>query len=174
MVDNAVSRFDNDVDRVLAVYALAMMPTVGRHMSFGHRLMAGAGPLSVMRGYFSGGGGNCGYHSRLFTGMMNRMTIGGRKVMAHTIGVMGHVVTAFTWKNSKVIMDADVGHIMLTPDGSDLATIDDFRGNPDILTTAGPGEIGRYFAYEQGRVRDYPGGDETNFPGVYPPGAPRG
>jgi len=167
----AASHFDTDVDRVLGVYALGYNPAVLRHMSFGHRLMTGASPISVLRGNFAGGGGNCGYHSRAFGGMLANLKINGDYLIGHTVGIWGHVISAFSWRGSKAIVDNDVGHFMLNKDGTDFATIEEFRADPDVITTAGPCDLARYFTFNinalpaQKTVKGYP------WPGSFPPNA---
>jgi hypothetical protein len=85
---------------------------------------------------------------------------------------VGHNVSVVAWQGSKALMDADVGHVFLSPDGAGLATIDDFRAGAPILSTAGPGDLGRYFAFQEGRVRHQLAADYEAFVGVFPPGAP--
>jgi len=162
--------YDNDVDRILGIYFLSYAPSVGRHNSAGHRILNGAGPLSIIRGNFAGGGGNCGYHARLFAGMANHLRIGGKPLVTQPVELWGHAVTALGWRGSQVVMDADVGHFMMKPDGTDLATIEEFRSDPSILSTAGPGEIGRYCTFRDDAVRRP--GREQIYEGVFPPGAP--
>jgi hypothetical protein len=70
-------------------------------------------------------------------------------------------------------MDADVGHFMLTPDGTDLPTIEEFRANPAVLTTAGPGDLARYFTFNLEQVAAASGINDAQFRGVFPPGAPK-
>jgi hypothetical protein len=165
--------FDNDLDRVLGVFYLSYHPAVARHMSWGHRIMQGAGPLTVIRGNFAGGGGNCGYHARAFAGMAAHLRLGGKPLAAHTVGIWGHVVAAVGYHGGKVLLDPDVGHFLMTPDGSDLATIEEFRANPSLLTTAGPDDLARLYTFDDARVRDYPGIRDEEFQGVWPPGAPK-
>lgn len=173
MAEFITGRFDNNLDRMLGMFYLAYAPSVARHLSGGHRFMTGAGPLSILRGNFAGAGGNCGFHSRAFAGMVSHLCIGGRPVAAHTVGVTGHVITAVEWQGHKALMDADVGHFMLTPDGTGLATIEEFRANPGVLTTAGPGDLARYFTIDLAHVAAYPGIRDDQFPGVFPPGGPK-
>ena len=165
--------FDTDLDRILGMFYLCYHPQVGRHMSGGHRFMSMAGPLSILRGNFAGGGGNCGYHSRAFSGMAAHLEINGRKLEAHTVSIYGHAISAVEWQGSKALMDADVGHFMLTPDGTGLATIEEFHANPNVLTTAGPGELAIYFSFDLTYTSGYPGMTDEQFPGVFPPGAPK-
>lgn len=165
--------FDTNLNRILGLFYFAYHPQVARHMSGGHRFMNLAGPLSVLRGNFAGGGGNCGYHSRAFAGLASHLKINGQPLKAHTVGIYGHVISAVEWRGSKALMDADVGHFMLTPDGSDLATIEEFRTNPGVLTTAGPGDLARYFTFDLDHTAGYPGIRDEQFPGVFPPGAPK-
>ena len=165
--------FDTDLDRILGMFYLCYHPQVGRHMSGGHRFMSMAGPLSILRGNFAGGGGNCGYHSRAFSGMAAHLEINGRKLEAHTVSIYGHAISAVEWQGSKALMDADVGHFMLTPDGTGLATIEEFRANPNVLTTAGPGELAIYFSFDLTHTSGNPGMTDEQFPGVFPPGAPK-
>jgi len=173
MAEFVAERFDNDVDRLLGLYFLSYAPSVARHISWGHRIMTGAGPLSVMRGNFAGGGGNCGYHSRVFAGMAAHLRIQGKPLPAHTVGIWGHVVSAVGWRGSKVLMDADAGHFMMTPDGRDLATIEEFRANPDVLCTAGPDDLARFYTMNDGYVLLHPSIRDEEFKGVFPPGAPK-
>jgi hypothetical protein len=165
--------FKTDLDRILGLFYFAYHPQVARHMSGGHRFMSLAGSLSVLRGNFAGGGGNCGYHSRAFAGLASHLKINGQPLKAHTVGIYGHVISAVGWRGSKALMDADAGHFMLTPDGSDLATIEEFRTNPGVLTTAGPGDLARYFTFDFNHTAGYPGIVDKQFPGVFPPGAPK-
>lgn len=166
-------RFDNDLDRALGLFYLGYHPAILRHMSGGHRLMDGCGPLSVMRGNFAGGGGNCGFHSRAFGGMAAHVKRNGKYLAGHTLGVYGHVISAMEWGNSKALLDADVGHILLSPDGASLATLDEFRELGAVLTTAGPGDLARYFSFHLESTRRQRRVDENNFGGVFPAGAPR-
>lgn len=166
-------RFDNDLDRALGLFYLGQHPAILRHMSGGHRLMDGCGPLSVMRGNFAGGGGNCGFHSRAFGGMAAHVKRNGQYRIGHTVGIYGHVISAMEWGASKALLDADVGHILLTPDGTSLATLDDFRELGAVLTTAGPGDLARYFSFHLESTRRQRRIEENNFGGVFPAGAPR-
>jgi hypothetical protein len=172
MVDYVTRVFDNDLDRLLGLFFLSHNPAVARHSSGGHRFMAGAGPLSLIRAYFAGGGGNCSPHACVFSGMASRLRIGGAPLLTHQTGIVGHNVSVVAWQGSKALMDADVGHVFLSPDGAGLATIDDFRAGAPILSTAGPGDLGRYFAFQEGRVRHQLAADYEAFVGVFPPGAP--
>ena len=173
MGDTIAGLFDSDLDRILGMFYLAQDPQMARHMSGGHRFMSGAGPLSVLRGNLAGGGGNCGYHSRAFAGMASHLKINGKRLRAHTVGIYGHVITAVEWRGSKALMDADVGHFFLTADGTDLATIEEFRNNPGVLTTAGPGELARYFTFDYAHTLSRPFMADEHFVGVFPPGAPK-
>jgi len=173
MAEYVHALFDNDVDRILGICYLSHAPDVARHMSGGHRIMNGAGPLSVMRGNFAGGGGNCGYHSRVFAGMAAHLRIGGKPLTAHTVAIWGHCIAAVSHRGTQVLMDADVGHFMMTPDGTDLATIEEFRVNPSTLCTAGPGDIARYYTVNEARERAQPSISDHEFAGVFPPGAPK-
>lgn len=173
MAEYVQEKFDNDVDRILGLFFLGHHPAVLRHMSFGHRLMNGASPLSVMRGNFAGGGGNCGFHSRAFAGMLAHMTLGGEPLVGHTLGIFGHSVNAFGWNGSKVIIDNDVGHFMLLPDGSDFATIDHFGRDLNLLTTAGPVDIARYFTFNRDSLPKQETIMNIEWPGSFPPGAPK-
>jgi len=166
------SLYDNDVDRVLGALYFSYHPAIGRHMSMGHRYNKGCGPLSIMRLNFAGGGGNCGFHSRLFTGVASHLTIGGERLTAHTVGVWGHCIAAVGWRGSKSLIDADVGHFFLTADGTDLITIDEMRRGDPVITTAGPGELGRYLTFADEHTREYPTTVIDTFTGVFPPGAP--
>jgi hypothetical protein len=69
-------------------------------------------------------------------------------------------------------MDADVGHLFFKPGGSELATIEDFRSEAGVLSTAGPGDLARYFTFPDNRVRFGTTPDPGAFPGVFPAGAP--
>lgn len=163
--------FDNDLDRVLGMFWLACQPSVLRHMSFGHRIMNGAGPLTIIRGNFAGGGGNCGFHARAFTGMMQHLRIGGKPMSANVIGVWGHAIAAIGWRGSKALVDPDVGHLIFTRDG-DLATISEFLAYPSLPSTAGTSEIARLFTANEESVlaRKDIAGDRRK--GVWPPGGP--
>jgi len=165
-------RYDSDVDRLLGLFFLACAPFVARHMSWGHRIMNGAGPLTILRGNFAGGGGNCGFHARAFAGMAAHLKIRGRPLSAHVVSLWGHAVTAIGWRGSKVLMDADVGHFMMTPDGADLATIGEFLANPATLSTAGPDEVARLFTVNEAIALALPSIRDEDFPGVWPPSAP--
>ena len=157
---------------VLGLFFLAHHPAVARHSSFGHHLMAGAGPLSLIRAFFAGGGGNCGPHSCVFSGMASRLRLAGAPLIAHNVPLSGHVISAVGWKGGKALMDADVGHFFLTRDGSDLATIDDLVSSAGFLSSAGPGDLGRYFTFQDNRVRLQRTTVCEAFEGVFPPGAP--
>jgi len=165
--------FDSDLDRILGMFYLAYHPAVARHMSGGYRIMEKAGPLSILRGNFAGGGGNCGYHSRAFAGMLSHLKINGEPLRAHTVTVKGHVITGFPWRGSVVLMDADAGHFFLTGDGRDLATIDDLRSGAPLLHTAGSGDFVRYLTFHDGAVRARRHVPDEDWLGVFPPGGPK-
>jgi hypothetical protein len=173
MTGYVAGRFDNDLDRILGVYFLSCAPSIARHMSGGHTIMNGAGPLSVIRGNFAGGGGNCGYHSRAFAGLAAHLRIRGRPLLAHTVSVWAHVISGVGWRGSRALMDADVGHLILKPDGSDLATIEELRANPSMLSTAGEGDVARYLTFHDGHVRARRYIPDEHWEGVFPPGAPK-
>ncbi|MBI4023508.1 MAG: hypothetical protein HY360_00910 [Verrucomicrobia bacterium] len=174
MGESIAGLFENDLDRILGMYFLSHAPPVARHISWGHRILEGADPLSVIRGNFAGGGGNCGYHSRVFGGMAAHLKLNGKNLIAHgSVSVFGHVISAVERRGSKAIMDADVGHFMLTSDGGDLATLEEFRANPDILATAGPGDLARYYTVNDEAVRIRSGMFGQSVKGMFPPGAPQ-
>jgi|GEM_PF-6419184 len=166
-------RFNNNLDRLLGLLMFNYAPNVLRHMSGGHRFMDGAGPLSIFRGNHAGAGGNCGYHSRAFAGLLAHMKIDGERIKANSCGVWGHAISAFQHRDSIVYIDGDVGHVMLTDDGKDIATIADLRKNPAIPTTANAGELMRYFTADE--VHQLCRGviNEDVFKGVFPAGAPK-
>jgi len=167
-------RFDNDLDRILGIFYLSYAPSVGRHMSWGHRLMEGADGLSVIRGNFAGAGGNCGYHSRVFGVLACHLKLNGEYLPAHgSVAVRGHVISAVARRGSKAIVDADVGHIFLRPDGTDLATLEELRANPAVLTTAGPADLARYYTVNDDAVRIRRTMREQKPPGSFPPHAPQ-
>jgi hypothetical protein len=165
--------FDNDLDRVLGMFFFNHAPWISRHMSSGHRFMEGAGPLSVLRGNFAGGGGNCGYHSRNFAGMMSHLRIGGQRVVAHTLGCWGHSIAAIGWRGSKVLFDPDVYHIFLNARGDDLATLEEMRSPAGIHTTAGPGDLARFRTPQDANVLMQKSIEHLNFYGVFPLGGSR-
>ncbi|MBI2190475.1 MAG: hypothetical protein HYU36_00655 [Planctomycetes bacterium] len=167
------TRFETDVDRLLGLFYLAYAPTVARHLSGGHRFMKGAGPLSVLRGNFAGGGGNCGFHARAFAGMAAHLRVQDQLLRAHTVAVRGHVITAVSWRGSKTLLDADVGHFLLTADGRDFPTLEEIRSGAALLSTAGPGDLARYLTFQLEVVAAAPGIRDEQFPGVFPPGAPK-
>lgn len=175
MADYVGGRFDNDLDRILGIWLFGHAPFLGRHMSFGHHLMVGVDPLSLIRGNFAGAGGNCGFHSRLFGGLACHLKLGGKPMPAHgSVAIWGHVISAIAVRGGKAIVDGDVGHVFLTRDGRNIATIDDLRRDLNILTTAGPGELGRYFHRDDGNIglpRTMLG---EKWAGSFPAGAPQG
>ncbi len=174
MAQFVAGRFDNDLDRILGLWLFSHAPFIGRHMSFGHHLMVGADPLSLIRGNFAGAGGNCGYHSRLFGGLACRLPIAGGRLNAHgSVGVWGHVISAVEVRGGKALVDADVGHVFLAPGGRRLATLDEMRRRLDLLTTAGPGELGRYFHCDDANVRIRKSMLGEVWAGSFPPGAPQ-
>jgi hypothetical protein len=171
MAAYVAGRFDEDLDKVLGVYLFSQAPWIARHLSTGHRLMQGAGPLSIMRGYFAGGGGNCAYHSRVFTGLAARLVLRGHPLDAHTSAVWGHTIASVAGLDGRALIDADAGHVFLLPDGSGLATIQHVRRSLDILTTAGPGDLARYLAVSDIRDSLLPC-QSPQAPGVFPLAAP--
>jgi hypothetical protein len=175
MADYVAGRFDNDLDRILGIWLFGHAPFLGRHMSFGHHLMVGVDPLSLIRGNFAGAGGNCGFHSRLFGGLACYMKVGGESLLAHgSVAVWGHVISAVGVARGRALVDGDVGHIFLTADGRNIATLDDLRRDLNILTTAGPGELGRYFHCDDAHVRIRRSMLGEKWPGSFPAGAPQG
>lgn len=167
-------RFDNDLDRIRGVFYFSHAPFFARHMSWGHRIMAGADPLSGIRGNFAGGGGNCGFHSRVFGGLACHLKLEGKYLPAHgSVSVYGHVISAVAHRGSKALLDADVGHIFLKPDGSDLVTVDEFRANPDVLTTAGPGDLARYYTMNEDQILMQSTLLGRHPKGSFPPNAPQ-
>jgi len=169
--------FDNDVDRVLGMFFLKLNPAVCRHASGGHRIVAGFNGLSLIRANFAGGSGNCGYNSVVFAVMASHLRLDGQPnepFVAHTGAVWGHVISGFAWHGSKVLIDADVGHFMLTEDGTDFATVDRFKEDARVLTTAGSGELGRYYTANEAAIRRATGLTDASHPCVFPPGAPKG
>lgn len=174
MADFVAGRFDNDLDRILGIWLFGHAPFLGRHMSFGHHVMVGVDPLSLIRGNFAGAGGNCGFHSRLFGGLACHLKLGGKFMPAHgSVGVWGHVISAIAVRGSKAIVDADVGHIFLTGDGRKIATLEDMRRDLSIVTTAGPGELGRYFHSDDGNIRLPRTMLGEKWAGSFPAGAPQ-
>ncbi len=171
--DYIVGLFDNDVDRILGMYFFGYNPSVLRHMSAGHRIMNLAGPLSIIRGNFAGGGGNCGYHSRGFAGLISHLKIDGKPLVGHTVSIRGHVISGFHWRGSTALIDNDVGHFMLTADGTDFPTIDDMRTGPDIIGTANGGDVVRYFTFHDGSIRARRQVPDEGWMGCFPPGAPK-
>lgn len=173
VADYIAARFDNDLDRILGLWMLSQAPFFTRHMSWGHRIMEGADPLSLLRGNFAGGGGNCGYHSRAFGGLACHLKLGGRYLNAHgSVSLWGHVISAVGQRGSKAIIDADVGHVFLTRDGRRLATLEEMRANPDVLTTAGPGELGRYYTVSDASTRARRSLLGEAWLGTFPPHSP--
>ena len=175
MADYIRSLFTNDLDRVLGMWLFCHAPFLARHMSFGHRLLQGADPLSVIRGNFAGAGGNCGYHSRVFGGLACRLRLdNGRFLAAHgSVGAWGHVVSAVGWRGDKALIDSDVGHVFLRPGGKDLATLAEMRKRARVVTEAGPGELGRYLAVDDDAVRVRKSMLDETWPGSFPAGAPQ-
>jgi hypothetical protein len=172
--DYLADQFDNDLDRILGVFYFSHAPFFARHMSWGHRIMEGADPLSVIRGNFAGAGGNCGYHSRVFGGLACHLKLAGKHLGAHgSVPVHGHVISAVSRRGSKALLDADVGHIFLTRDGSDLATLEEMRANKDLLTTAGAGDLARYYTVDDAAVRIRKTMLGQPWKGSFPPGAPQ-
>ncbi|MHC4871624.1 MAG: hypothetical protein ACYTFY_07255 [Planctomycetota bacterium] len=167
--------FDNDVDRVLGMLYLCHNPAVARHMSSGHRYNKGSGPLNLIRLNFAGGGGNCGFHSRIFAGMAARLKLGGERLVAHTTGVYGHCISAFAWRGSKVLIDADVGHFFLNEDGSDFITIDEMQAGLPMISTASSAEFGRYLVANAVSLKEAFSIliDEPYYNGIWPENAPR-
>lgn len=166
-------RFDSDFERLLALYCFDLQPAVGRHNSGGHHLMVRADPLSILRGNFAGAGGNCGFRAALFAGLVSSLHAGGQTLSARTISIWGHVITSVKWNGSRALLDNDVGHLFFTADGRDFASIEEFRSNPWLLTTAGPGEIGRYYTFGEDDARsDAPGFGGTTSCGRFPIASP--
>lgn len=166
-------RFDTDFERLLALYCFDLQPAVARHNSGGHHLMVRADPLSILRGNFAGAGGNCGFHAALFAGLVSSLHAGGQALSARTISIWGHVITSVKWNGSRALLDNDVGHLFFTADGRDFASIEEFRSNPWLLTTAGPGEIGRYYTFvEDDAKSDAPGFGSTTSCGRFPIASP--
>ena len=162
-------RFPTDFERMLALYCLDLEPAIGRHNSGGHHLMVRAEPISILRGNFAGGGGNCGFHSALFAGLAAHLHISGRRLGARTVPVWGHDIMALDWRGSRALFDNDAGNLFFTPDGSDFATIEEFRANPWLLSSAGPGTIGRYYSFSEEEVRSgEPGVGGVAGPGIFP------
>ena len=164
-------RFPTDFERLLALYCLDLEPSIGRHNSGGHHLMDRAQPISILRGNFSGGGGNCGFHSALFAGLAAHLRIQGRLLGTRTVSVWGHDIMALDWRGSRALMDNDAGNLFFTPDGKDFATIEEFRANPWLLSNAGSAEVGRYYSFseEDANSRE-PGVGGVTGPGVFPEG----
>lgn len=172
LAEFVIKRFDNDFDRLLGLFYLKCHPAIMRHASAGHRFLQGCAPLSILRGSFAGGSGNCGYNGPAFAGMASHLQLNGQALVAHTLTVFRHVINAVGWNGGKVLMDADVGHIFLKADGSDFATIDDIRSDGAILSTAGPGELGRYLSFHDSYVFHGATPNPKAFPGVFPPDSP--
>lgn len=165
--------FDNDLDRLLGIYFLSYHPAVARHLSTGHRFNDGCGPLSLIRLYHAGGGGNCGFHSRVFAGMAAHLKLKQKRIVAHTVPISGHVISAVEWDGSKALLDADVGHLIFSADGEGLASIELLRDREPVLTTAGEGDLARYFTFSYDAVRRMASIDDEDFAGVFPSGGPR-
>ncbi len=166
-------RFDSDLERVLGLLWFNYHPAVARHMSSGHRFMDGAGPLSILRGNFAGAGGNCGYHSRAFAGLLAHLPLSYGLPKAHTVSVWGHVISCLEdVQGCKLLIDGDVGHFWLSPDGARLASSDELAQHGCLPSTANSAELARYFMYEPTLLNRVPVRDDT-FPGVFPAGAPR-
>lgn len=174
MGDYITKRFDNDLDRVLGMFYFNYAPDVARHMSGGHRIVDGVGALSILRGNFAGAGGNCGPHSRAFAGLLGHLKLNGKPIIATTVGIWGHVISSVEWNGSRALLDGDVGHIFLTPDGTSLPTIEELDRTADVLTTAGDGEFGRYFSFHKEHVVSRAPVCDNSFAAVFPPGAPKG
>jgi hypothetical protein len=160
--------FATDLDRIVGMVALAQHPEVLRHMSFGHRLMVQASGLSILRGNHAGGGGNCGLHSRAAAAMLAELEIAGAPLLAHTQGIWGHAINGVRWGEGKALVDTDVGHLFLTADGRDLATIEQLQAGGPLLTSAGTGEIGRYRACWRAYAEGMPRTDDALYPGTFP------
>ncbi len=161
-------RFDTDFDRLLGILFLACHPGIKRHQSAGHRFLAGAGPISVLRASFAGFAGNCASSALVFAGLADRLHLGGKKLGTHPRGLFDHVVTVVNWGEKHILLDADLGNFHLKADGHDFATIEDFRDGAEILSTAGPGDRARYYLFNFYRTAHQKPFDYLPYPGVFP------
>jgi len=167
-------RYDNDLDRVLGMLSFAHAPWVARHQSAGHRFMDLADGLSTIRGFFSGAGGNCAYNSRAFATLASHLPIDGGLLHTYTCGVWRHTVSFVMWDGEPALLDPDIYHFWLKPDGSGLATIEDFKKSLNVLTTAGTGDQGRYYFFDESRMRQLPSMATAGWlKGCYPVGGPQ-
>lgn len=165
------ARHAADLDRILALFVLNQHPAVLRHMSAGRHFFLGCGPLSIVRANFAGGGGNCGFHGRGFTGLAMHLPLSdGSRLVSQNVAVQGHVISRVTFPDgATAILDPDVGHVILSADRTRLATIEEVQSEPwSLCTTAGPGDLARYLTFLPDEARHRPIVTESAFPGRFP------
>jgi len=155
MAQYVYDSYDNDADRLLGMMFFAGQPALMRaHTAYdpgaSHRLET----LSLLRF----GSGYCGHMSRVMATILNEMEVGdtGRRHRARNFGIGGHALVLVEYRDDYAILDPTHPSLYYRLDNSDLATLKEYREQPEIGRRADPSHMPALMTFNRDHIPEYP------------------
>jgi len=155
MAQYVYDAYDNDQDRLLGMLFFAGQPAVIRaHPAYDWHTSDRLENMTLLRF----GSGYCGHMARVMALILNRMRCDatGENHRARKFGIGGHGLVFVEYRGDYAILDSKHVSLYYRVDNTDLATLREYREQPEIARRAYPFEIPALMTFNRDHIPHTP------------------